>query len=232
MFVSLLRAFVIICITIPFSLIATAGSLVQRSLRIFYWVTRTWPRMVMNVCNVSLTVRGVEYLQPGTAYVFVANHASMFDILAVLAGIPGRVNLILKKELTRVPIWGWGLLVSPYIVIDRSNARKAMQSLEQAEQRIRNGASVLLFPEGTRTRDGKMQPFKRGAFSLAARSGAPIVPVTINGSFRILPKGSFRINSGHIELVIHKPILQGTMDEPALRQKVEEHVKESYKDQS
>jgi len=232
MLISLFRAFVIICITIPFSLLATVGSLVQKNLRIFYWVTRTWPRMALRVCNVSLTVRGTEHLQKDAAYVFVANHASMFDILAVLAGIPGRVNLILKKELTRVPLWGWGLLVSPYIVIDRSNARKAMQSLEQAEQRIRNGASVLLFPEGTRTRDGKMRPFKRGAFSLAARSGAPIVPVTINGSFRILPKGSFRINAGYIELVIHPPIMQGMMDEPALRQKVEDSVKESYKDQS
>ncbi|HET7153706.1 MAG TPA: hypothetical protein VFJ29_08055, partial [Candidatus Kapabacteria bacterium] len=86
MFVSLLRAFVIICITIPFSLIASAGSLVQKSLRIFYWVTRTWPRMVMQVCNVSLTVRGAEHLQKNVAYVFVANHASMFDILAVMAG--------------------------------------------------------------------------------------------------------------------------------------------------
>ncbi|MGH8336649.1 MAG: lysophospholipid acyltransferase family protein, partial [Gammaproteobacteria bacterium] len=92
MALSLLRAFAVICITLPFSLWATAGSLLQKSLRIFYWVTRTWSAMVLRVCGVSLAVRGKEHLKPDTAYVFVANHTSMFDILAVLAGIPGRVN--------------------------------------------------------------------------------------------------------------------------------------------
>jgi len=231
MIISFFRIIAIVCVTIFFSIIALVGALIQKDLRIYYWVTRTWSKILLRMSGVSLAVTGTKTLPQDGACVFVANHASMFDILAVLAGIPGRVNLVLKKELARVPIWGWALLAGPYIVIDRSNARKAMESLSVAERRIRSGASVLLFPEGTRSHDGKMQPFKRGAFALAARSGSPIVPVTINGSFRILPKGTFHIHPGHIELIINSPIFQGNMTEPQLRMHVEEVVKKYYKEQ-
>ncbi len=228
MLLSFIRAFAIVCITIPFSLLATFGSVTQKDLRIFYWVTRNWSALALRISGVSLAVRGAELIPRNATFVYAANHASMFDILAALAGIPGRVNLILKKELTRVPIWGWGLRISPYIIIDRANARKAMASLDEAERRIRAGSSVLLFPEGTRTRDGKLQPFKRGGFALAARAGAPVVPVTINGSFHILPKGSLRIKPGHIELIISPPVSPQNYSEPELRACVEEEIKKNY----
>ncbi len=106
--------------------------------------------------------------------------------------LKGNVNIVFKKELTRVPIWGWALRYGHFIMIDRSNPRDAMASIERAVQSIRSGHSVILFPEGTRTRDGKLQPFKRGAFSLAVKAGVPVVPVTINNTFGIMPKGSLK----------------------------------------
>ena len=225
---AIVSAVVIICFTTVFSLIATFASLIG-NLRLFYWVPRTWAKISLRVSGVSLSVVGAENVKPGATYVFAANHASMFDIFAVLAGVPIDVNFILKKELTRVPLWGWGLAVSPYIIIDRANARKAMASLNKAEQRIRSGASVIVFPEGTRTATGAMQPFKRGAFTLASRAGAPVVPVTINGSFRVLPKTTWKIRPGHIDLIIKDPVASEGVPELELRERVEERIKEKYR---
>jgi len=105
-----------------------------------------------------------------------------------------------------VPIWGWALRWGHHIVVDRGKGTEAVKSINRAVESIKTGGSVILFAEGTRTRDGKLQPFKRGAFSLAAKSGVPIVPIAINGSFKILPKSSLDIRPSPIELVIEKPI--------------------------
>jgi 1-acyl-sn-glycerol-3-phosphate acyltransferase len=148
----------------------------------------------------------MEVLEPGRRYVYVSNHASLFDIPAVLAGISDRVAIILKQELTRIPIWGWALKYGHYISIDRANARDAMESLERAVKKVSGNASVLVFAEGTRSLDGTLQPFKRGAFVLAARAGVPIVPVTIKNSFAIMAKGSWTIRPTDIELIIDPPI--------------------------
>lgn len=173
----------------------------------FHWVVRTHSKIVLKLFDITVEVKGAELLQVGQTYVYVANHASIFDIPAAIYGVPDRLHLVYKKELERIPFFGWGLkLGRTYIAIDRGKGMKAATSLEQAAEKIRNGASVLLFAEGTRTRDGKLQPFKRGAFNLALRAGVPVVPLTINGSYRILPRETFRINPGTITLILDKPI--------------------------
>jgi 1-acyl-sn-glycerol-3-phosphate acyltransferase len=165
-------------------------------------------------------------------YIFVSNHASMFDIPTVFMALKGKVNIVFKKELTYVPIWGWALRYGHFIMIDRSNPRKAMASIERAAQSIRNGSSVILFPEGTRTMDGKLQPFKRGAFSLAAKAGVPVVPLTINGTFTIMPKGSYNIKPANISVVLGKPIstsgLHGKDGELKLMKQVQHVIEKNY----
>ena len=174
--------------------------------RIYHAIGRFWGRGVLRICGLPLTIRGLEGIERGRTYVYVSNHASLFDIPAVLAGCPGNVRIVYKKELEKIPIFGWCLKWGAYIAIDRSNRTDAMRSVEEAAQKIREGDSVLLFAEGTRTADGNLQPFKRGAFNLAVRSGVPVVPLTINGTFTVLPKGSFAVRSGEVELVLGSPI--------------------------
>jgi 1-acyl-sn-glycerol-3-phosphate acyltransferase len=138
--------------------------------------------------------------------VYVSNHASMFDIPAVLAAIPDEVRIVYKRELHWVPVFGWGLWMGAYIAVDRSSGAGARRSLDAAAEKIRTGASVLLYAEGTRTPDGRLQPFKRGAFHLAVKAGVPVVPLTINGSYPLLPKGSAVVQPGRVELVLEDPI--------------------------
>jgi 1-acyl-sn-glycerol-3-phosphate acyltransferase len=204
--------------------------------RVFHFLSRIHSRSVLKVCGVKLVVEGLDHLDCSKNYIFVSNHASMFDISSVIAGLPFEIRIMFKKELGRIPIWGWGLKLSKvYIEVDRGKGTDAIRSLEDAAEKMRGGSSVLLFAEGTRTKDGKLQPFKRGAFYLALRSGFQVVPLTINGSYGILQKHSLRIKPGTITLVIDKPI-----DPPAecskeaelqLRDQVEKIIHEHYIEQ-
>ena len=174
--------------------------------RVFHAIARGWARTVLAVCSVRVTVRGLENVDFSRNYVYVSNHASMFDIPAILAGIPDQIRIIYKKELDVIPFFGWGLRYGSYIGIDRGRGSDAVRSLEKAVEKIRRGASVLMYAEGTRTLDGKLQPFKRGAFNLALKAGIPVVPLTVNGSFSILPKHSVSVRPGRVELVLDAPI--------------------------
>jgi 1-acyl-sn-glycerol-3-phosphate acyltransferase len=174
--------------------------------RVFHAIARGWARTVLGVCSVHVTVRGLDKVDFSRNYVYVSNHASMFDIPAILAGIPDQIRIIYKKELDIIPFFGWGLRYGSYIGIDRGRGSNAVRSLEEAVEKIRRGASVLMYAEGTRTLDGKLQPFKRGAFNLALRAGIPVVPLTVNGSFSILPKHSVSVRPGTVELVLDAPI--------------------------
>ena len=127
--------------------------------------------------------------------IFMANHQSDFDILIVLAHIPGQFRWIAKKELFKIPIFGKAMRNAGYIEIDRQNHEKALKSLDEAAQKIREGKSVVTFPEGTRSRDGKIRPFKQGMFHLAIRAGVPIVPISIIGAREIMPKRTLKVKA-------------------------------------
>jgi 1-acyl-sn-glycerol-3-phosphate acyltransferase len=190
----------------------------RRGDRVFHALARGWAHSTLRICGVRVRARGLEKLQPGANYVYVSNHASMFDIPVILASIPDQIRIIYKKELHWIPIFGWGLKLGSYIAVDRSSGSEAMRSLDAAAAKIAAGASVLLYAEGTRTRDGKLQPFKRGAFNLAVKAGVPVVPLTVNGSFAILPKASLAIRPGSVELVVETPIpITGTGKEEERR---------------
>jgi len=203
--------------------------------RVFHALARFWARAVLFVCRVRVQVVGLELLDWSRNYVYVSNHASMFDIPAIIAAIPDQIRIIYKKELEVIPVFGWGLKWGSYIGIDRGRGTKAMKSLEEAVQKIRNGASVLLYAEGTRTMDGRLQPFKRGAFNLAVRAGVPVVPLTVNGSYRLLPKHSMHIRAGTIELVLGRPVSidgnDGKEGEMRLMELVHSAIALHYRDQ-
>ncbi|HEY6951304.1 MAG TPA: lysophospholipid acyltransferase family protein [Bacteroidota bacterium] len=225
MLLTSLKILIVVIDTLFFSVLAIVSVLFDRRGRLYHFVGRTWAKSVLRIFGVSVHLSGLDNLEPGKTYVYVSNHASMFDIPAVIASIPEEVRIVYKKELAYVPIWGWSLAVGHYIAIDRFSAKDAMKSLDAAAEKIRNGASVLLFAEGTRTKTGKLQPFKRGAFSLAAKSGIPIVPLTINNSFNILPKGSLRVRPADISLIVDKPISTATVDGKADELKLMESVR-------
>ncbi len=214
---------------------AIVVGLVSRSGLHYHHIGRFWSRLLLKISGIRVNLRGAEHLEPGKHYIYVSNHASAFDIPIVLGCIPDEVRIVYKKELERIPIFGWSLAVGHYIRIDRSRAVGAMRSLELAAEKMREGASVLLFAEGTRTTDGRLQEFKRGSFALAAKAGVPIVPVTINGSFRILPKRKFRINAGEVDLILHRPIPvdggAGKQIELELMRRVRECIAADYIDQ-
>jgi 1-acyl-sn-glycerol-3-phosphate acyltransferase len=178
----------------------------HRSGELFHALAKAWARSVLFVCGIHVRVRGLEKLDRSRNYVYVSNHASLFDIPVIIATIPGQVRIVYKRELERIPFFGWGLKWGSYIGIDRVKGSHAAKSLEEAAEKIRKGASVLLYAEGTRTTDGKLQPFKRGAFNLAVRAGVSVVPLIVNGTFRILPKHSLTVNPGTADLILEAPI--------------------------
>jgi len=138
--------------------------------------------------------------------IFMANHQSDFDILVVLAHLPGQFRWIVKKELFNIPLFGAAMRNAGYIEIDRQSHEKAMMSLEEAARKIRAGKSIMSFPEGTRSKDENIKPFKKGMFYLAIKSGVPIVPISIIGAREIMPKRSLQITPGQITMVIDRPI--------------------------
>lgn len=169
-------------------------------------VSVLWAKMMLRISSVRVTVEGRENILRGRAQVFMANHQSGFDILIVLANIDTYFAWIAKKELFAIPVFGQALERTGSIPIDRKNFVRAMRSIHDAARRIREGKSVMTFPEGTRSMDGQIHPFKKGVFHLALKAGVPIVPVAIVGSGEIMPKKSLRVHPGHVILVIDKPI--------------------------
>ncbi len=188
---SAVAAIVFIIVTIVFSILSVFVALLDRSGNAYLWVARMWARCALLLFGIRVTVKGTHHIKKGQNYVYAANHSRYMDIPILLGYIPDNLRLMLRNTLTRIPIWGWALLIGPFIIVDRSNAKKAEGSIRVAIDRIRKGASVLIFPEGTRTSTGEMQSFKRGAFHLAREAGAPILPVAVIGAFEILPRHRF-----------------------------------------
>jgi len=169
-------------------------------------IANLWARMLLWLTSTRVEVIGRENVLMNRPQIFMANHQSDFDILIVLAHIPGQFRWIAKKELFKIPIFGKAMRNAGYIEIDRQNHEKALRSLDEAAQKIREGKSVVTFPEGTRSRDGKIRPFKQGMFHLAIRSGVPIVPISIIGAGEIMPKRTLKVRPGRITLVIDRPV--------------------------
>jgi len=164
-----------------------------------------WGRRVLAIAGIKLKIIGYENVPPGKSYIFASNHVSQFDIPIIFAAIKSKISIIYKKELEKVPFFGWKLNSSYFIAIDRSDARKAMASVIEAIKQLKKGVSIFIYPEGTRSDTGEVQEFKRGTFILAEKSGKSIVPMTIVGSDKILPKGKLFFRPGRVAVVFHPP---------------------------
>jgi 1-acyl-sn-glycerol-3-phosphate acyltransferase len=171
----------------------------------------------------------MENIEKGKAYIYVSNHSSQFDISVLQASIPGNISMYFKKELAKIPLFGWQLWAGPYVMIDRKNPESARKSLEKSKWLLNERKiSVLLFAEGTRSETGEIQQFKRGAFNLAGKVGFPIIPVSISGSNKIMQKGSLKINPGTIRVHFDKPVstenIKTRQDEIDLMNRVREII--------
>lgn len=167
---------------------------------------RGWARTVLAATGVPLRVEGAERASAVDGCLYFANHESIFDIFVLLAALPGRLRFLAKKSLFSVPVLGWSMAAAGFVPIDREDRRRAAESLDLAARRIRAGMRVIVFPEQTRTRTGEMLPFKKGGVLLALRTGAPIVPVAIAGTFPIQQKGGFRLSPRPVGVAIGEPI--------------------------
>ena len=157
--------------------------------------------------QIDLVVTGLDQLDLSKPYLFMSNHQSLYDIPILFAALEGRLRMVAKKELFSVPIWRPALKVSQFISIDRKDRYKAVQSLKEAARIMQSGINVWMAPEGTRSRDGKLLPFKKGGFMLALETGAQIVPVAIKGAWAVIPPKSFRLSLGHrVEVEFGQPI--------------------------
>jgi 1-acyl-sn-glycerol-3-phosphate acyltransferase len=181
-------------------------SIIPNSENRIHKIANLWAKILLLISNTKVEIIGAENILQGKPQIFMANHQSDFDILIVLGHVPGQFRWIAKKELFNIPIFGAAMKTAGYIEIDRNNHEKAMQSMDEAALRIREGKSVMTFPEGTRSRDGEIKTFKQGTFHLAIKSGVPIIPISIIGSGRIMPKRSLKVTPGKVKLVIGKPI--------------------------
>lgn len=173
---------------------------------VHFYAAVPWVKVILWACGVKVNVKGVEHVDPHLPRIYMSNHQSWFDILALLLALPVDFKYMMKKELMRIPLFGMAVWRARHISIDRGNPRKALESVKKAVDKIRSGYSVLIFPEGTRSPDGRLQPFKRGGFRLALQAGCDIVPLAILNSHNIVPKGSMRINKGIIGINIGEPI--------------------------
>ena len=192
--------------TIIGSLVALVLRLIDRTGDLVVDLARLWSRAILAVAGVKVKVEWQGRLQPGQAYVFMANHTSTVDIWTLLVALPLRVRMIAKKQLLRIPLFGWAMWAGRFIFIDRANAVAARRSIDEAEGRIRGGHSVLLFPEGTRSRDGRLGPFKKGGFHLAIDAGVPVVPVVLIGAGEAMPRGSLFMRAGVVRVLVGQPV--------------------------
>ncbi len=202
----------VVCGFFFFGLLSIFCKVVLRSEDTVYRIGRTWARLCMRMAGITYEVTGLENVPLNQTVVFCANHASQVDILVLYCMLPVSIRFLAKKELFSVPFFGVVMRVAGHIPIDRSGGRAAVKSLNDAAEKIRSGASVVIFPEGTRSRDGRLQPFKTGGIQVAIRSKCPIVPVAILGSYEILPRSTIWIRPGHIKVAIGKPIFSTHSD--------------------
>lgn len=200
--------------------IVTAAVL-SRTGKVAFTLMQTWAWLVLKVTGIRAVVRGREHVEPGRRYVILSNHQSQFDIPVLVTSLGVPYRWVIKKELRSIPLFGHALAASRNVFIDRSDGTSAMESIREGVARLPEGTGILFFPEGTRSRTNEMLPFKKGAFIAAKDSGLPILPVTVNGSRRCLPKGSAVFHSGTIEVIIHPPIGHGAVESEPLEEVME-----------
>jgi len=189
--------------------------LLDRSGRAAHAVARLWARLILRACGIRVRLEGSSFPSPA---VYAANHASALDIPLLFGHLPVSFRIIHKRSLSLVPFIGWFLFLGGHVAIDRRNAFRARRSLERAARRVGQGTSVAVFPEGTRSPDGRVGHFKRGSFSLAMSAGVPVVPVSLVGVKRVVPRGVLTVRPGLVRMIVHPAVATaGRLPDDAVR---------------
>ena len=201
---------IIIVITLIASLITIIGAAIGNRDFWGYYPPMLWARCICNILLIRTKIKGKENINPQTSYVFVANHQGSFDIFLIYGYLGHNFKWMMKKSLKKIPFVGTACEFAGHIMVDRSSKASIRETMHKAANTLRGGMSLVVFPEGTRCTNGRMNPFKRGAFLLAEELSLPVVPMTIDGAFDLLPKGGFNIHPGKVTLTIHRPITPPT----------------------
>jgi 1-acyl-sn-glycerol-3-phosphate acyltransferase len=174
-----------------------------------YAPVRFFVRLGLRLVGVRVEVEGLERLDPNQAYIFTPNHQSLIEVPLFVTYLGRNPAYLAKKEVFRYPIFGYGIGLMGVVPVDRSNSPAAVESARQATENLRRGKSYVVYPEGTRSPDGRLLPFKKGAFMMAIDAGVPVVPVTISGATRIMPKAQIRVYPSTVRISVHDPIGTG-----------------------
>ena len=196
----------IVALTIVTGLITVVGSLLGGGRFWGYWPAHVWAKLCTWLTLVRVTVSGRGNIDPHTSYVFVANHQGAYDIFAVYGFLNHNFKGLMKAGLRKFPVIGVACAAAGHVFVDNSSPSAIRRTMAKAERTLQGGMSVVVFPEGSRTRTGRMRPFHKGAYQLSMEFGLPVVPVTIDGAFDVLPRGSWLPRPGRIKLTIHPPV--------------------------
>jgi 1-acyl-sn-glycerol-3-phosphate acyltransferase len=195
--------------TLVHSLVAIIAALFgvkRRPGGIYDWATVDWSKDVLRAAGTPVHVTGLEHIPRDQPVVYASNHTSMFDIWALAATLPNSTRFVAKQELARIPVVGLAMRRAGHVMIDRFNRARAFEAYDKAAATIRGGISAIVFPEGTRSRTGELQPFKNAPFGLAIAAQVPVIPVYVHGTYRILKKGGLRLRPMPIRVEIGEPI--------------------------
>ena len=213
---------VFVLITYPF----------DRKGKVGHYYAKLWGKVALLANGVKVRIEGMGHLNGKGPYIFMSNHQGSYDIFALLGHLPYQFKWLAKKELFSIPFFGWTMAAVGYISIDRGGTRDTVEAMNEAAQKIRDGMSVVIFPEGSRSPDGSIQPFKKGGFTLAIKSKVPIVPVAISGSRAIMPKDKLTATSGEIRILVAHPIEtenSALKDRELLMKKVRETISKNFR---
>jgi len=212
--------------TFTLSTLVVIGSLLRHRGGLYEWIARSWGSWIIWASGVSIVVEGAEHIAADRAQIIASNHQSWYDVFALSAILPKRFRFIAKAELRKIPLFGLAWESAGHISIERQDRSKAIAALDKAAQLVRSdNSAIMIFPEGTRSVDGRLQPFKKGAFMLALRTGLEIVPAAVIGSRAVQKKGDWRVRAGTIIVRFGEPIDATQFDE-AHREQLSELVRE------
>ncbi len=226
--------FVWVCIGVSglvISLLCIATYPFDRQGKVIHRFAGFWGKVALFACGVKVKLEGLENLTGEGPYVFMSNHQGSYDIFSLMAHLPFQFKWLAKKEIFSIPFLGWAMMAAGYISIDREGTRETVEAMNKAARKIHDGMSVVIFPEGSRSPDGTIQPFKKGGFSLAVKSKVPIVPVALSGSREIMPRGRLVANSGVIRVRLDTPIETenySVKDRERLMEKVREAISRNF----
>ena len=202
--------------TIVLGAASIVSSLFDRRGYFAHGCARAWSWLILKTTGVKVTVEGLERLTPGTTYIFVANHQSHYDTPVIFSILPYQLRIIAKASLARFPVLGWHLKRGGHLFVDRRNPDQS-GILSRWRALVSEGLSLIIYAEGTRSRDGRVARFKAGSFLLAIQAGLPVVPLAVIGTRRVMPKGRLRTEPADVRLIVHDPIPAPSLDRPTVR---------------